>query len=103
MPLAYEVSGAGTAAVNGDYSAEGTYLGGTYYQIAGGGFLMWRSGAPGSPGNWSISVNLGDPTAFMYYRTANQVNPDDGPWARLTQGTNPPPTVTEIKRFAARP
>jgi len=84
----YTVSGAGTAAVNQNYTANGTYSGKTAYESADTNYWIWWLNP-----FWCISVNKGDGSGGWYYTDDGGANPDDGEWSTADAGEDPPPTV----------
>ena len=90
----YTVTNAGTAACNGDYTANGTYNTKPCYEIAGGG--MWMRWQSQFDTEWRITDTLGSPgTIYWSYGP----NPEDGSWY-ASLGANPPPTVTVYEAAA---
>ena len=85
----YIVSGAGTAAVNGDYYENGVYNAKPAYEKSGGGAWIWYK--PPTGGGWKI----GTPGGEILYKAAlgSEPVPPEGTYTAAV-GDPPDATVT---------
>jgi hypothetical protein len=81
----YEVSGAGTAVVNGIYEEAGTHGGKPYYESSSGYFIYFQTTS------WRIFNVLGSDTP--YYNGLDNGDTPPAAWQTLF-GSDPPPTVS---------
>jgi len=89
------VSGAGTAACNGDYPENGTNGGKPAYEKVGGGMWIYWPTAP-ALGYWLIGSSKDAPLGARYYKDGVGATPDEGEWELANAGAEPAPTVTVV-------
>ncbi len=92
------VSGAGTPAVNGNYSVNGTFGGKPAYEKDGDGKWLWWEGVA-----WVFSNAKAAAPSEWYYNDDGAGSPDGGVWSTAASGTPPPPTVAAITGILSTP
>ena len=103
-PAGYQVSGAGTPAVNGNYSENGTFNGKAKYTQTAGAYIIFNFWAnddlsrhwgidlsPPSPENTPINLS-----SVTYYSGALFNTPPESGWTSGVAGTDPTPTMLRM-------
>jgi len=85
-----DAAGAGTATVNDEYDAAGTYNAKTMYIGCANNRRLWWDTA-----KWVFSPGAGDGEGSHYYYDDGGTDPWDGTWSIGNAGAGPVPTVTE--------
>ena len=88
----YEVSGAGTSAVNGVYVENGTNDGKPKYEFNNNGTTYYLCYDESYGGNWLVGTSYGVPQSYYYIPSTSDSPPSDG-W-RENNGLRPAPTVS---------
>jgi len=99
-PTGYQVSGAGTAAVDGDYAESGSFEGFPQYLQSGGSYIMFNYWASDSVRHWQLNTSTPpvpsapDISTIPYY-APTAATPTENTWTKGS-GANPPPSTLRM-------